>query len=137
MPVISQSHLLLDRLGNSGDVVIGVEYTVTFSAFEISQESLGLIFKERVAIVGVDSGLPPIFGETVLLSFPVKAIPIPTGLGLQKVVRSMKRTVKRTSLQEDVGFNDDDELRGRIEIIPTETLGHSITAYTPQKILRG
>lgn len=136
MPRINNQDLTLSP--NGANVTIKVKYTATFSRFERNLGSLGLRFREVIAVVGIDPpggttgtdlftlGIPPIF-----------VFPLTAGNTDQVFNREITRTVARALLNEDVGVltPDDDEIRCRIRITADSIPVQSVEALTDQEIL--
>lgn len=110
MPSINNPQLTLTAVNNQ-TVTINVTYNAVFSALERRLSALGLVFRERIAVLGVDSA-GPAAGE-LLLTFPNQNLTVTDGAGSQTVARNVSRTVDRSDLQEDEG---DDEISCRIRI---------------------
>jgi hypothetical protein len=134
MPTAANRQLTLTTVGP--DTTIKVTYDAKFSVFERHLAGLGLIFRERIAVIGVD---PP--GSTtgsVLTNFPSPNLAVTDGTTEQTIARNVSKTVTRASLQEDSGVGDDDEIRCRIRIeivgFPPEV---TPDAFTDQEILVG
>ena len=91
---------------------IEVKYNAVFSPLERHLAANGLIFQERIAVIGVD---PP---DSTLHNFPVQNLPVTAGAVQQTIARNRSMTVTRASLQEDAGLGDADEIRCKIVIRP-------------------
>jgi hypothetical protein len=134
MPTATSANLTLTTVDQT--VTIRVRYTAGFSPFERHLANLGLIFRERIRVFGVD---PP--GSTTgtrLHDFPAQDLPVTNGTTTQTIQRDRQITVSRSSLQEDIGLGDNDEIRCRIRIAalglpPAETSG----TFTDQEVLVG
>ena len=138
MPIVTNAHLTLTT--QDQDTRIDVTYTVIFSEFERHLAHLGLVFRDRIRVIGVDPA-----GSrtgTVLANFGAQDIPVTDGNGPQRFdydnnhTRSL--TVPRSLLQEDPGSGDPDEILCRIRIAaiglpPLETPD----VFTNQEILLG
>jgi len=134
MTTLINRTLTLTTVG--ADTTIEVEYTAQFTVFERRLAGLGLVFREQIAVIGVD---PP-SGTTgsVLALFPVQTLPVVDGAVVQVIPRVRSLTVPRASLQEDPAAGDNDEIRCRINILaiglPPE---FTPDAFTNQEILVG
>jgi hypothetical protein len=134
MPTVTSANLTLTT--TNGSTEVRVRYVAGFSTFERHLAGLGLIFRERIRVIGVD---PP--GSTTglgLHNFPAENIPVTDGNGAQNFNRERFINVPRSSLQEDAGLGDADEIRCRIRIAaiglpPLETPD----IFTDQEILTG
>ena len=134
MPNVTNANLTLTT--TDGSTKINVRYTATFSAFERRLAGLGLVFRERIRVIGVD---PP--GSTTglrLHDFPAENLPVTDGNATQTLNRNRTITRDRSSLQEDPGLGDNDEIRCRIRIAaiglpPAETAD----VFTDQEVLLG
>lgn len=133
MPTVSGQNLTLTT--TNANTTIRVTYDANFTAFERHLAHLGLVFRERIRVIGVD---PP--GSTTgtgLANFPAETIPVTDGGTPQSIPRNRTLTVPRSSLEEDPG-PDTDEIRCRIRIAaiglpPLETPD----AFTPERDLLG
>jgi len=118
------------------NTTINVTYDAKFSVFERHLAGLGLIFRERIAVIGVDP--PNSTTGAVVANFPSPNLPVSDGTAEQTIARNVSLTVTRASLQEDSGAGDNDEIRCRIRI---EAIGlpPDVTpdAFTDQEILVG
>jgi hypothetical protein len=118
------------------NTTINVTYNVSFSVFERHLVGLGLIFRERIRVFGVDP--PGSTTGTVLANFPAPNLPVTDGGAPQTIARNVSITVPRTLLNEDAALGDNDEIRCRIRIAaiglpPIETPD----VFTDQEILVG
>ena len=109
MPSTNTRVLTLTTVGNN--VTINVTYNAVFNEFERHLCRLGLAFRERIAVLGVDSAGPS--AGTVLATFPNTTFAVTDGTGSQTISRNVSITVPRSDLQEDEG---DDEISCRIRI---------------------
>jgi hypothetical protein len=134
MPTAANRQLTLTTVGP--DVTINVKYNAIFSVFERHLAGLGLNFRERIAVIGVDP--PNSTTGTVITNFPSLILPVTDGTVTQTIARNVSKTVSRASLQEDSGLGDNDEIRCRIRI-EAEGLPPTVTpdAFTDQEILVG
>lgn len=132
MPTTNSRSLTLTTVG--ANVTINVTYNAVFSALERHLAANGLVFDERIAVIGVDP--PGGTAGTTLHNFPAQTLPVTAGAGSQTIARNRSITVTRASLQEDVGAGDADEIRCKIEIRATG-LPSTITAYTDEEVLLG
>jgi hypothetical protein len=113
MPRINNRQLTLTTVDNKV-TTINVTYNAVFSAFERRLAGLGMVFRERIAVIGVD----PDEGSTtgaVLHYFNSTDLAVTDGAASQTIPRNLSMTVSRASLQEDPG-NDRDEIVCRIRI---------------------
>jgi len=114
MPTTDSRKLTLTRVGED-KVKIEVTYNAVFSVFERRMIQFGLVFKEQIAVIGVDP--PGSTTGTVLANFePEETIPVTDGDVPQPILRSRTLVVDRTLLQEDPAVGDADEIRCRIQI---------------------
>jgi hypothetical protein len=134
MPTLTNANLTLTTVDQT--VSIRVTYRVTFSAFERHLANLGLIFRERIRVIGVD----PSGGTTgiELHNFGAQNIPVTNGNTEESFNRIRNIERSRASLQEDTGLGDNDEIRARIRIAalgfpPAETPD----TFTDQEVLVG
>jgi hypothetical protein len=112
MPTATNAHLTL--ITQDQNTTIDVTYTANFSVFERHLAHLGLVFKERIRVIGVD----PAFSTTGsgIVSFEAQNIQVTDGNVPQSINRTRSLTVLRSSLQEDPALGDTDEIRCRIRI---------------------
>jgi len=134
MPTVTNANLTLTTVGTN--TTINVKYNVTFSVFERHLVGLGLIFRERIRVIGVDP--PGSTTGTALTNFPAPNLPVTDGGAPQTIARNVSITVPRALLNEDAGLGDNDEIRCRIRIAaiglpPLETPD----VFTDQEILVG
>lgn len=132
MPNTNSRNLTLNTIG--ANTTINVTYNAVFSPLERFLAANGLVFEERISVIGVD---PP--GDTTgttLSNFAVQNLPVTAGVVPQTIARNRSLTVTRASLQEDAGLGDNDEIRSRIVIRPVG-LPSEITDFTDQEILVG
>ena len=143
MPVIKNPQLSLTRDGSN--VTIKVTYKADFNTFERRLVGLGLKYRQRLAVIGVD---PP--GATTGAVLAVSSrftnpsfLEVTDGVGKQTVDGGETIIVRRAALDEDsnpfVGADvDPDEIRCRIRI---EAFGlpPAVTpdVFTDQEILAG
>ena len=143
MPVIKNPQLTLTRDGSN--LKIKVTYKAEFNTFERRLAGLGLKYRQRLAVIGVD---PP--GATTGSVLAVSSrfinpffLEVTDGVGKQTVNGGDSIIVSRAELDEDsnpfVGADvDPDEIRCRIRI---EAFGlpPAVTpdAFTDQEILGG
>lgn len=119
MPKVKNAHLTLDRQG--AKVIVTIAHDAVFSEFERHLAGLGVIFQERLDLIGVDppgSTTGSVFFSTLL------SIPVSDGAGELSLHRKFTLPFNRTSLDEDPSPSptlgpdfDTDEYRGRIEIL--------------------
>lgn len=115
-------------------VTVKVTYNAQFSPLERHMAASGLVFEERITVLGVDP--PGSTTGTPLHYFPAQNLPVTAGAGWQTIPRNRSLTVTRASLQEDAGLGDDDEIRCKVEIRPIG-LPTAISGYSDQAILTG
>jgi hypothetical protein len=136
MPKISNANLTLTTVDEK--TRINVKYQVEFSKLERELARLGLIYRERIAAIGVDPSQSTT--GTVLHSFEPSDISVNTFLidGPEKIDRNLTFTVPRSSLQEDTPAGDADEIRCRIRIAAVG-LPPAVTpdVFTDQETLLG
>ncbi len=132
MPSTNNRNLTLTTTG--ANTTINVTYNAVFSPLERHLASNGLVFQERISVIGVDP--PGATTGTTLHNFAVQNLPVTAGAGSQTIARNRSITVTRASLQEDAGLGDDDEIRCKIVIRPIG-LPSEITDFTDQEILVG
>lgn len=132
MPSTSNRQLTLNT--ENDQVKITVTYNAVFSAFERRLAALGLVFRERIAVIGVDPDVGSTTG-TVLANFPSPNLAVTDGAASQTIARNVFITVPRATLQEDAGT---DEIRCRIRI-DSISLPPAVTAdaFTDQETLLG
>ena len=118
MPKVKNAHLTLDRKG--AKVTVKITYDAVFSEFERHLAGLGLVFQERLSLIGVD---PP--GSTTGSTFfsTLRSLQVPDGVGVKSVPSEFSTTFNRTVLDEDPSPSflgpdfDVDEYRGLIQIL--------------------
>jgi len=117
MPRVKNASLTLAR--DSAKVVVTIKHDAVFSEFERHLAGLGLVFQERLALIGVD---PP--GSTTGSTFftTLRSIPVTDGAGELSLHREFTLPFNRTALDEDptpfLGPDfDTDEYRARIQIL--------------------
>lgn len=134
MPTTNNRQLTLTTV--NADVTINVTYNAVFSVFERHLAGLGLVFQDRIAVIGVD----PAGGTTgtVLRNFPSSILAVTDGAAEQTIARNVSMTVPRASLQEDLAVGDSDEIRCRIRI-EANGLPPAVTPdrFTDEEILFG
>lgn len=134
MATTNNRRLTLTQSG--ANVKIDVKYNAVFSAFEHRLVGLGLRFRERIAVIGVDP--PGATTGTVLTNFPVEFIEVTGDIAQPPILRHRTVTVPRALLDEDQNpvLVDPDEIRCRIRI---EAIGFppGVTpdAFTDQEVL--
>ena len=114
------------------NATLNLTYRVDFSAFEHFLATNGLVFNERIRIVGEDPGTAT---DITLGYFPINGIPIPAGAGPITITRNRSFTLLRSSLQEDPGLGDNDEISLEIQIIPVGMPAISTAKTNIQTIL--
>jgi hypothetical protein len=136
MSTTNSRQLTLDRRPN-GNVEIKVTYNVQFNKLERGLAELGMRFRERIAVIGVDPAGSTT--GTVLKNFDPEFITITPGTA--PIPRTRKLTVSRALLDEDsnpfVGPDViPDQIRCRIRI---EAIGFppAVTpdAFTDEEVL--
>jgi hypothetical protein len=131
MPTVNNPTLNLTTVNQN--VSISVTCSVRFTEFERKLSGLGLRYRSRVLVRGMDPG-----SSQVLAIFPATTIPVTSGDGPQIVPFSQAITRTRASLQEDEGLGDDDEIRCSISInavgMPPE---FTLPVLTNERILFG
>jgi hypothetical protein len=134
MPTATNLRLALTTVGL--DTTINVKYNARFSVLERHLAGLGLKFREKIAVIGVDP--PGSTTGTVIANFPSPILAVTDGTAAQTIPRDVSLTRPRASLQEDNGLGDDDEIRCRVRIA-AEGLPPAVTpdAFTDQEILVG
>ena len=110
MPSTNTRVMTLTTVGNN--VTINVTYNAVFTEFERHLCALGLAFRERIAVVGVDAA-----GNRDLANFPSPNFTVTDGAGSLTIARNVSLTVDRNVLQEDA--DDADEISCRIRIEAT------------------
>ena len=139
MPRTNNRQLNLDEVITPGleggiEVTITVTYNAVFSVFERHLAGLGLTFRERIAVIGVDPAGATT--GTVLVNFPSPNLAVTDGSVPQTISRNVSLNVNRASLQEDPALGDFDEIRCRIRIeangFPPEV---TPDAFTDQEVL--
>ena len=132
MAQANNRELTLTTVG--ANVTVRVTYQAVFTQFERHLASNGLIFRERIAVIGVDPAGSTT--GTVLHNFAAANLGVTAGVGPQTINRDRQITVTRASLQEDVGLGDNDEIRCRIRIEPIG-MPALVEEFTDQEILLG
>ncbi|HXI23923.1 MAG TPA: hypothetical protein VNG71_08600 [Pyrinomonadaceae bacterium] len=134
MPSINNRQLTLTTVNDN--VTINVAYNAVFSAFERRLAGLGLAFRERIAVLGVDPDEGSTTGS-VLHNFTGTNLAVTDGAASQTIPRNVSMTVPRRSLQEDTA-GDRDEICCRIRI-EANGLPPAVTpdAFTDQENLLG
>jgi hypothetical protein len=133
MTTILNPTLTLITVG--ANTTIQVTYTAEFTVFERHLVGLGLVFREQIAVIGIDP--PNSLTGFVLTSFPAQILPVNDGVVVQVIPRVRDLIVPRLALQEDA-VGDPDEIRCRINIAAIG-LPPALTpdAFTNQEILLG
>lgn len=138
MPATSNRNLTLTTTSSNGQVSVKIDvtYNAVFGVFERRLAGLGLVFQERIRIIGVDP--PGGTAGTVLLTLPAQNLLVTDGGVPQALPRNRSVTVLRSLLQEDAGSGDNDEIRATIEIAAIG-LPPAITPaeFTDQEVLPG
>jgi hypothetical protein len=112
------------------NTTVKVDYKASFNTLERFLAEHGLVFRERIQVLGVDSA-----GKTVLHTFPQENIPVAAGVGTLIVPRTRSLTASRSSLQEDV--DSADEIQCRIDIDLVGFAASAVGHLTPQETLLG
>jgi hypothetical protein len=131
MPSISGQTLTLTTVNN--DVTVDVTYNATFSPIDRFLGSNGLVFQERITVVGEDAGTAT---DVNLHTFPFQNIAVSAGGAPLVVPRTRSITKPRGTFQEDSAAGDNDEIDCRIEIVPIG-LPATVSGTTPQQVLLG
>lgn len=142
MPVIRNPQLTLSRIGS--DFKIEVTYKADFNTLERRLVGLGLRFRERIDVIGVD---PPgaTTGAVLAVSsrFTSPFLHVTDGAGKETIDGHDSIIVSRVELDEDstplAGADvDPDEIRCRIRIVAVG-LPPAVTpdAFTDQEVLGG
>lgn len=97
MPTTNTHELTLIREG--AKVKINVRYNAVFSVFERHLAGLGLKFRERIDVIGVDA--PGAASSDILTSFPSPVLTVTDGTAPQTIARDVLMTVSRLALDED------------------------------------
>jgi hypothetical protein len=123
MPTIRDRHLTLtaSRPELIDNVAVNVSYKAVFTPLERYLAANGLVFEERIVVLGMDLNV-----ATALFSFPRENIPVSLGTTPLTVTRNRTMSVTRANLIEDKPrLNPDgsltyetDEICCRIEINP-------------------
>ena len=125
MSSTNNRNLTLTQQGSN--VKVKVTYNAVFTEFERHLAGLGLRFRERITLLGVDP--PGSTSGTALSPFPAAIFPVTDGPGAQTIARIREITVPRATLQEDPTLGDNDELRCKIVI---ESVGFPPQSTTPE-----
>ena len=134
MPTVTAANLTLSTTNQTTRITVA--YSVRFSVVERRLAGLGLVFRARIRVIGVDP--PGGTTGTVLANFPPDDLEVTDGGAPQTLTRSPFIDRPRSSLQEDTGLGDHDEIRCGIRIAaiglpPLETPDR----FTDQEILIG
>ena len=97
MPTTNTHRLTLTRAG--ANVKVNVRYNAVFSAFERHLAGLGMKFRERIDVFGVDD--PGAATSAVVASFPSRFIAVTDGAAPQTIARNVSIVVPRAQLDED------------------------------------
>lgn len=137
MPTTNTHKLSLFRVGDN--VEITVQYNAVFSVFERHLAALGMKFRERIDVIGVDPQGPA--ASEILFSFPSRILPVTDGAEVQTLPRNVFLNVSRAALDEDGKSQPDpdsfpDEIQCSVRI---QALGLPLavtpTVFTNQKVL--
>lgn len=137
MPTTNTHRLTLNRQGDS--VEITVQYNAVFSVFDRHLAGLGLKFRERIDVIGVDA--PGAATSEILTSFPSPILAVTDGAAIQTIPRTVSMTVSRAALDEDRNpqLTPDvipDEIRCSVRIEALDLpLAVTPAAFTDQRIL--
>ena len=116
MPRVTNAKLALDTKDQHTEIT--VTYTVEFSVFERHLAHLGMVFRDRIRVIGVDPEGSTT--GTVLANFDSRVLPVTDGNEPQSITFGDEHprhiNVLRSVLQEDPGLGDSDEIRCRIRI---------------------
>ncbi len=139
MPTTNNRNLTLTPSGPdiADTVAINVRYNAVFSPFERHLAANGLVFQERIVVLGMDGTV-----SIPLFTFPTANIPVTAGTAPQTIARNRTISRPRSNLVEDapsIGRDGvvrfpGDEIRCRIEINPIG-LPTPITALTDEERL--
>ena len=102
MPTINSASLTLTTVGVN--TTINVTYNAVFSVLERRLAGLGLVFRDRIAVIGVDTPPDPTGG--VITSLASINLAVTDGAAPQTIPRTASKTVLRSLLQEDIGAGD-------------------------------
>lgn len=126
-------NLTLTTVGQN--VTINVTYNAVFTPFERHLADLGMVFQERIRVLGIDP--PGSTTGTILSTLPLQNYPVTNGNVQQVIARNRSVTVTRAFLQEDLGLGDADEIRCRIEMVPLGFPTETAQFFTDQEVLLG
>ncbi len=128
MPTTNTHQLTLTRAG--ANVTINVKYNAVFSVLERHLAGLGLKFRERIDVIGVDS--PGAATSQILTSFPSPILAVTDGAAVQTIQRAVSMIVTRAALDEDpTPFSGPDTVPDQIRCsVRVEALGLPL-AVTP------
>jgi hypothetical protein len=129
MPTISRSNLAFAYQDDR--VTLDVTYSVTFSALERYLAQHGLVFQERITIIGEDPGT---MADVVLHVLPTEPIEIPSGTTELEVSHRRTVVVSRASLRED-SIVSNDEISCLIELQAVGLPRELTTSKTPEVTL--
>jgi hypothetical protein len=134
MPRTNNRRLTLTTVGNN--VTINVTYNAIFSVFERRLAGLGLVFRENIAVIGIDPAGANTGTVLDSINFENPNLAVTDGAAPQTIPRNVSVTVPRERLQEDADGTD--EIRCRIQI---EAVGlpPAVTSdrFTDQETLLG
>jgi hypothetical protein len=137
MPTTNTHQLTLTRAG--ANVTINVKYNAVFSVLERHLAGLGLKFRERIDVIGVDS--PGAATSPILTSFPSPVLAVTDGAAVQTIQRTVSMIVTRAALDEDSSpFLAPDTLPDQIRCsVRVEALGLPLAvtpaAFTNEQVL--
>jgi hypothetical protein len=129
MPAITNPLLAcIETTDSPRHVTLEVSYQADFSPLERHLASNGLIFEERITIIGEDIGT---IADLVLHTLPPENISVSAGTTPLRISRQRTLSVSRASLREDRGLGND-EIDARIEIVAIGLPAAIVTATTPE-----
>ena len=115
MPSINTPALALITVGQN--VTVSVTYNAVFTPLDRQLAGLGMTFHEHLDVFGIDP--PGSLTGTDLATFPMTPFAVTVGAGPLTIPRSVQMVMSRTSLQEDTGLGDNDEIRVKSASIPS------------------
>jgi hypothetical protein len=118
--------------GSTDDVTLVVSYNATFGPVERHLAAHGLVFEERITVIGEDPGRAT---DLVLHEFPVETIPVTAGTEPLTVRRQRTMTVGRVSLREDFEPFAHDEIDCRIDVAAIGLPTPLVSVTTPELVL--
>ena len=112
MATINSAALALITVDDT--VTVSVTFNAVFTPFERQLAGLGMVFHEDLDVLGIDP--PGSLTGSLLAAFPRRNFAVTVGAGAQTIARSVQLALPRTTLQEDTGVGDTDEIRVRIRV---------------------